>query len=497
MTPRVAFRTDASNLIGAGHVTRALALAHQLRGLGSAVRFICRAHPGHLAEAIEEKGFPVHKLEWDGLAADRSLGAPLDDDALETARALKGETHDWLVTDHYCIDARWERAAAARAQRIAVIDDLANRPHDAALLIDQNLQSRPTRYQGLLPSTCTTLLGPRYALLRPGFAEAGAGRTPRDGSLRRVLACAGGTDPKDMLGRVLDTWELLDGERPALDLVVGRSSPNVETLRRRCAALSGCRLHVQAEHMACLMVEADLMVCAGGTVNWERCCLGLPALMMQTADNQTDNLVQLARHKTGFALGTVDEVEPSQLAGWLRRLATRPALLRRLGSRCRQLVDGHGALRVAVTMLADRLRLRRAQTDDGPLVWPWRNAEATRRYFSQPRPVALADHLDWWNRSLEMPTRWLAIAEVGARPVGVIRFDLEGDTATASIYLDPLLTGLGLGTRLIRASEDPLRSDFPQARRLRAVIDLRNRASISAFEAAGYRAGSDAWYRDW
>jgi RimJ/RimL family protein N-acetyltransferase len=147
-------------------------------------------------------------------------------------------------------------------------------------------------------------------------------------------------------------------------------------------------------------------------------------------------------------------------------------------------------------MLADQLTLRRAAPFDARIVWPWRNAESTRRYFTQPEAVPLEDHLAWWSRSLQSVTRWLAIAEVGTQPVGVIRFDLEGDTATASIYLDPLLTGLGLGERLIAAAGDPVRAAFPQARRLKAVINARNSASARAFEAAGYRAGADAWYRD-
>jgi UDP-2,4-diacetamido-2,4,6-trideoxy-beta-L-altropyranose hydrolase len=82
-------------------------------------------------------------------------------------------TVDLLVVDHYALDAVWERVLRPAVHRILVIDDLADRPHDADFLLDQNYY-RPLegRYQGLLPSHCQCLLGPSYALLRPDFAQA-------------------------------------------------------------------------------------------------------------------------------------------------------------------------------------------------------------------------------------------------------------------------------------------------------------------------------------
>ena len=55
--------------------------------------------------------------------------------------------------------------------------------------------------------------------------------------------------------------------------------------------------------------------------------------------------------------------------------------------------------------------------------------------FTNPGPVALTEHLTWWTRAVQSPKRWLAIAQVGPRPVGVIRLDLEGATATVTAVL--------------------------------------------------------------
>ena len=97
--------------------------------------------------------------------------------------------------------------------RILVIDDLANRRHDCDLLLDQNVAAdAEARYAGLLPSQTQRLLGPRYALLRPEYAETRQGlrrcqgaqpSEPDQTPIRRVLIFFGGTDPDNLSGRAL------------------------------------------------------------------------------------------------------------------------------------------------------------------------------------------------------------------------------------------------------------------------------------------------------
>src|SRR5690606_12034475 len=103
---------------------------------------------------------------------------------------------DWLVADHYALDAKCELALINVVGRIMVIDDLANRPHECVLLLDQNLGRLESDYDDLLPENCQRLIGPHYALLRPEFAELRELSLKRrqPPKLKRILVFLGGVD---------------------------------------------------------------------------------------------------------------------------------------------------------------------------------------------------------------------------------------------------------------------------------------------------------------
>jgi len=140
MSPCVAFRVDASTQIGTGHIMRCLALAEALQHRGAVSHFICRQDVGHLGEFVEGKGFNVIRLR----GSTSSAGVPelrWEQDAEETSAAISSLSSavDWLVVDHYALDAAWELRLRRRAARLMAIDDLANRRHDCDLILNQNL----------------------------------------------------------------------------------------------------------------------------------------------------------------------------------------------------------------------------------------------------------------------------------------------------------------------------------------------------------------------
>jgi UDP-2,4-diacetamido-2,4,6-trideoxy-beta-L-altropyranose hydrolase len=215
---KIIIRTDATLKIGSGHVMRCLTLAEALRDSGAEVRFVCREHSGNLIELIRETEFFVHELpvsedfEPGGTSDSNSrseyasrLGASLEQDARETINVIQKNIPDWLIVDHYSLGQAWENRLRPHVHKIMVIDDLADRPHDCDLLLDQNyFQDDVTRYNGLVPPTCTKLFGPQFSLLRPEFAEARKHLKPHNGKVQRVFVFFGGTDSDNITGKALE-----------------------------------------------------------------------------------------------------------------------------------------------------------------------------------------------------------------------------------------------------------------------------------------------------
>ncbi len=119
----------------------------------------------------------------------------------------------------------------------------------------------------------------------------------------------------------------------------------------------------------------------------------------------------------------------------------------------------------------------------------WRNHPEVRAVSADARAIDPAEHDRWVAQSLASPQRLLWIAQVGPRPLGVLRFDLGagGAAARVSIFLDPALTGLGLGARLLARGEAALRAAWPAVRHVEAEVLADNAASQQLFRRAGYQ----------
>ena len=343
----VVIRADASRAIGSGHVMRCLTLAERLRKRGDDVTFVSRELPGNLIAFVEGKGFRVlhlpHHAEDASLTGYATwLTVPVTVDAEETLAAVSRHI-DLLVVDSYALDIAWERRLRAVAARIFVIADLANRVHDCDALLDQNFyRDAAHRYDGLVPATCDVRIGPRYALLREEFFAARRSLRTRDGHLRRVFVFYGGSDLTRETEKAVRALLAVPELRLAADVVVGSSNAHLAEIKALCAGHENLHLHVQAQNMAALMATADLALGAGGTTTWERCFLGLPALVTVIAENQRSIAKDTAAAGLVRYLGTWEEVTEVRLVQELRTYA-EPEKLRALQAHCWLDVDAADA----------------------------------------------------------------------------------------------------------------------------------------------------------
>ncbi len=325
---------------------RCLALVDGMRSKLADVHFVCRQLPGEMHAKIQANGFRCSLLPADESDSDVSLDQDRD---AERTLALSG-TVDWTIVDHYGIDNSWEQSMRPHCRRLMVIDDLVDRAHDCDVLLDQSFGRKPEDYEQLVGADCRVLAGTDFALLRPEFAAnrpATLARREEGADLRHVLVSMGGFDPDN---KALEVLEALAGTTSASELTVtvvkgAASADSDASLDTFADSFGEMDIRSGVSNMAELMSAADIAVGAAGTSSWERCCMGLPALIYIYADNQREIASKLE------VAGAIRIWQSgAQLVTTLDEFIDDVSLLRSAVAAAESICDGLGVERVIAVM---------------------------------------------------------------------------------------------------------------------------------------------------
>lgn len=492
----VVFRVDASRSIGVGHIMRCLTLAESLRNAGSEIRFICREQPGNLIALLEEKNIAVSKLPAPrsqklNLAEDYAywLGVTQAEDARQTCQALNGEQPDWLVADHYGLGIDWEQRLIPHVDKLLVIDDLANRHHLCDLLIDQNyFINGEQRYAKLVLDNCELLQGPKYALLRSEFSNFGKIHRDREGILENVFVFFGGTDQQNMTGMAVEALSHPKLSHLKIDVVVGVNYPYQDEVEVQLLKRGRANLHKFRPQLADLMIQADLALGAGGTTTWERMCLGLPSLVISTAENQRRGAEALAEDHLIYYLGGSSDVNVKDIYYAVTGLISNAEDLAGLSKRNRALVDGLGVSRVREVVSPtsiDKIQLRQANIDDMGIYFNWANDLDVRKHSFNPQPIMWETHEKWFMEKIDSSNSLLFVLNADELPVGQIRFDRVGNKFKIDYSLDNFVRKRGWGARLIELGMKMMEKFKPVE--ILAEVHVENQASQKIFTRLGYK----------
>lgn len=334
-SPRILFVADAGPAVGGGHVMRSLTLAGALQSLGAACTFACPPEASGILDAFAPA--------MPRLAADSTRPEAL-------FVAAQSASFDAIVFDHYGL-AEPDHRAMAQGRPVLVIDDLADRPLGAELVLDAGPHRTVEDYAGRVPSHTKLLLGPAFAPVRPEFAALrDAALARRHGPARRILVSFGLTDLGGVTSQALERLKPRLGDA-VVDIVLGAAAPSRPGLERLARRDPRLVLHIDTTDMARLTAEADFAVGAAGSAVWERCVLGLPSVILILAENQRPAAMALAEAEAAFA---VDPGRSDYAAAFDRavtRLLVDPETRQRLSARAAQVCDGLGAGRTAEAFL--------------------------------------------------------------------------------------------------------------------------------------------------
>jgi UDP-2,4-diacetamido-2,4,6-trideoxy-beta-L-altropyranose hydrolase len=359
---KVFFRVDASHEIGSGHVMRCLALANFLKKKNLECSFICRELPGNLIDHIKREGFLVFALGGVGgsLAKNqgypshsRWLGVNWQSDAQQTNHILKNHNVNWLIIDHYAIEAAWELVVKQSCDHIMVIDDLADRYHVCDILLDQNLGRSALDYAKFVTKDTLLLIGPEYALLRDEFQLVRALDTARlkRSNIKKIMISMGGVDHENITNKILDELiKIGSNHKFQLIVILGSKSPHIQMVKEKILEYPFLvELIIDCREMAKKISEVDLVIGGAGSSSWERCSLGAPSIAIILAENQQLIARALSAINAAVALN-ISEIS-SKLSEIIMRLISDPKSVELMSGIAYSVTDGLGPQRVYKSML--------------------------------------------------------------------------------------------------------------------------------------------------
>jgi UDP-2,4-diacetamido-2,4,6-trideoxy-beta-L-altropyranose hydrolase len=331
---KVLFRVDASANLGTGHLMRCAALALRLQNKGVEIHFACIHFSEALISLLRSRGYFVQVLS----------NSVIDDwqiDLYETQVIAKNISPvDLLVVDHYFLSYEWEHGMRHYARRILIVDDLANRVHDCDILVDQNLHENALhRYDLFVPKNTKQFHGPRFAFLHPEFDNKSLQRL-RDGRLNNLLVFFGGVDQTNQCHKVIDALQLLEDCMPETKIVLGAAYPKKEAVHLYAKNIEQLIIIDHTDLMPELVSRADLAIGTCGVAAWERCVLGLPSLVVVTAENQREDAQILDYLGAVRYLGNALDVTAAQWAHELSVLKNDPKQLQKMSARSLAVMKG-------------------------------------------------------------------------------------------------------------------------------------------------------------
>lgn len=336
-------RTECNAKVGAGHATRCLAIAEAWMQRGGKVFFLTSCRSSILEQEQIEDKLSVESLE---------VTVNLEDDVKKTLSYIEGVNADWVVLDGYDFSSSYQKALKKRRGSLLVLDDFVQADHYYAdLVLNQSAQITEEMYSNREPYT-EYLIGTRYVLLREGFRK-WRKKQPESTSVKNILVtfgCSG--DAGDLVFKVLKAIQQVKDHKDLNIVVVQggqmRISDQCYVLMEEMECFIELRNYVK--NMPELMNWADVAFSAGGVTLMELVFIGVPTIVVQTADNQRYNIETLQRQDAVCGMGSGEIISMAGLTEAFLKVSRSSEQRKKMMVRGHLTIDGKGSERVVSVM---------------------------------------------------------------------------------------------------------------------------------------------------
>lgn len=333
---KISFRVDASENIGIGHLKRCQVLAKQFIKKGSEVTFFSTRET--------QQFLPVNSND---------IQYQFIEDFWSTAFLQQALNSDLFIIDHYELGIEFEQEISQKLDtNILVIDDFNHRPHYCDYFLNQNHGFSPESYEGLIPEFCKLFLGPTYALLDEIYSECRQDKFFPGNKVENILINFGGSYSYCLCTFAFEAIKDL-GYKSRIDIVLGYSSEQKKVLERLIQNTTPQVVIHDYIPLAPLISKSDLIIGAGGSSCWERCCLGKPSIIISTSSDQVLVAESLDNASALIYLGHYDMIDKQKLTNAISEISNNHRLRNLIAANAHKLCNGLGTQRLVEEIYAE------------------------------------------------------------------------------------------------------------------------------------------------
>ena len=151
----------------------------------------------------------------------------------------------------------------------------------------------------------------------------------------------GASDNKNQTLRCLNILSKINLKLSRIDVVIGFANRKKKLIKKIVNKMSNAKLHIQIPSLCNLMRKTDLYLGSGGTSTWERCCLGLPSIVISTSENQVKQNQYLSKKGVIEYLGNSESISNDNIIKALHKFFYKYDS-RKMSKKALKITDGNG-----------------------------------------------------------------------------------------------------------------------------------------------------------
>lgn len=308
---RIGFIFDSKNKTGSGHFWRCFNLSKILKKNNREFFFISNFLNKQFVKILKKEG--INYIKISSLNNISILKKTIDEFKLEI-----------FITDYYDLNYQSKKEIDKKVKCLIVIDDHINKKHHCSLYINSNFMSKKTvnNIKKLNPKT-KVLLGTKYFIRSNKLGEF-QNKLNRIKKLKKVFVFFGSSDPtNETLKFIKSIQEFKDIE---FKILIGGINKNYKKIKRLCNNKENIKLfyNFNNDNTLKLIKNNDISFGAGGVNLTERLFLNLPSVVICTADNQKNALLELKKKKIINYLGNHRSVSSKKIKNSIKDFLNNP-----------------------------------------------------------------------------------------------------------------------------------------------------------------------------